>query len=68
MEGGRYHYVGKCYLHGLMDGKVMEDLVKKKPVEMKRVWLHDFHRKESSKDFTVSTVAETSSSKLPQPA
>ncbi len=29
MKRGRYQYVGKCYLHGLMDGKVMEDLVKK---------------------------------------
>lgn len=29
MKRGRYHYVGKCYLRGLMDGKVMEDLVKK---------------------------------------
>jgi hypothetical protein len=67
VEGGRYHYVGECYLHGLMNGKVMEDLAEK-TVEMKRVWLNGFHRKESSKDFTVSTVAETSSSKLPQPA
>ncbi len=29
MGGGRNHYVGKCYLHCLMDGKVMEDLVQK---------------------------------------
>lgn len=36
MKRGRYHYVGKSSLHSLMDGKVMEDLVKK-TVEMKRV-------------------------------
>ena len=39
----RYHFVGECYLHGMMDGKAMEPFLEG-TVKAQRVWLNGFYR------------------------